>query len=384
VERDTNPKQLHKLPANRLRPYRSLYSPQQNRELKFVLNPTHPSMSKGLVLVTGANGYIAARTVETILQAGYSVRGTLRSQASAAPLKEALKTYGDRFTTIEVPDITATGAFDEAIKGVDFVAHLAAPVSLYFTDPEPVLRTATRATEEILESAAREPSVKGFLLMSSITAIRGMREGRYIWTEQDWNDFAPAAVEKMGKQAPGPVIYSASKVAAERAFWRFRDERAPKFAMAAVNPVFVAGPPLVLPTSPEKLGETYAFVWNIFAGGELASPSPTHHWYVDVRDVGRLVVAVLEAGHKVDGERFIAKAGYAPPQAVADILRAAYPDRRSIIREGKPGEGYVKGLGEAVGDQDVDASKAVRLMGSDWIPLEKMFLDETKALEAFL
>jgi nucleoside-diphosphate-sugar epimerase len=341
-------------------------------------------MSKGLVLVTGANGYVAARTVEAILQAGYSVRGTLRSQASAGPLKEALAAYGDRFTTVQVPDITATGAFDEAIKGVDLVAHLASPVSLYFTEAEPVLRTAVRATEEVLESAAREQSVRGFLLMSSITAVRGMREGPYTWTERDWNDFAPAAVDKMGKQAPGPVIYSASKVAAERAFWRFRDERTPKFAMAAVNPVFVAGPPLVLPTSPEQLGETYAFVWNIFAGGELASPSATHHWYVDVRDVARLVVAVLEAGHAADGERFIASAGYAPPQAVADILRAKYPERRSIIREGKPGEGYVKGLLEAVGNQDVDASKAERLMGSGWTPLEKMFLDETKALEAFL
>ena len=42
--------------------------------------------------------------------------------------------------------------------------------------------------------------MRGFLLMSSITAVRGMREGPYIWTEQDWNDFAPAALERWGSK----------------------------------------------------------------------------------------------------------------------------------------------------------------------------------------
>ena len=86
----------------------------------------------------------------------------------------------------------------------------------------------------------------------------------------------------------------------------------------------------------------------------------------------------------MDGERFIAKAGYAPPQAVADILRAAYPDRKSIIREGNAGGGIRQGSREAVGNQDVDASKAVRLMGRTGFPWRRCFWIETKALEAFL
>jgi nucleoside-diphosphate-sugar epimerase len=337
-------------------------------------------MSKGLVLVTGANGYIAARTVEAFLIAGYSVRGTVRSLKSATPVQEALASYGDKLSFVAVPDITAPDAFDEAVKGVDAVAHLAAPVSMFFTDPEPVIKTAKTATWGILESATKEPSVKHFVLMSSITAVRGMKDGPYTFTEGDWNDFAVDLVEKMGKTTPGPVIYSASKVEAEKIFWKFRDERKPNFTMTAVNPSFVAGPPLVAPESPEKLGETYEFLWKIFAGGELTSLAPGFDWYVDVRDVGKLVVYGVEHGKEANNERFIASSSYGPPQAVADILLASYPDRRSIIQEGKTGEGYLPGYKAPI-EQVIDGTKATRAMGVEYIPFDKLVLDTVKLFE---
>ena len=71
-----------------------------------------------LVLVTGANGYIAARTVEAFLKAGHSVRGTVRSKSSVKPVVDALSEYASRLEIVEVPDITAEGAFDEAVKGM--------------------------------------------------------------------------------------------------------------------------------------------------------------------------------------------------------------------------------------------------------------------------
>jgi nucleoside-diphosphate-sugar epimerase len=73
--------------------------------------------SKGLVLITGVNGYIAARTVEAFLKAGYSVRGTVRSKPSTKGLIDALSEYAGKLEIVEVPDITVAGAFDEAVKG---------------------------------------------------------------------------------------------------------------------------------------------------------------------------------------------------------------------------------------------------------------------------
>lgn len=72
-----------------------------------------------LVLVTGANGFIAGRTVEAYLKAGYNVRGTVRSESSGILIQELLADYvkAGQLEIVIIPDITIAGAFDEAVKG---------------------------------------------------------------------------------------------------------------------------------------------------------------------------------------------------------------------------------------------------------------------------
>jgi nucleoside-diphosphate-sugar epimerase len=196
--------------------------------------------SKGLVLVTGANGFIGARTVEAFLNAGFSVRGAVRSSSSGDGLLAALPEAAAQglLEIAEVPDITAAGAFDEAIKGVTAVAHLATPVSFYFTDPDYVIRTAVEGARSILESAAKEAGLKHFVFMSSVVAVLSETKPQgHVFTEADWNETAPGTVAELGAKTPGRTIYAASKTLAEREFWKFKEERKPSFTMAAVNPV---------------------------------------------------------------------------------------------------------------------------------------------------
>lgn len=195
--------------------------------------------SKGLVLITGANGYIAAQTVESFLRAGYSVRGTVRSKARAQSLISALAPeFGtDRLELVEVKDITVPGAFDEAIKGIDAVAHLASPVSMHLNDPEDTMSVAVNGTLRVLEAAIKEKTIKSFVLMSSIVAVLHQTEGDYIFTEKDWNTDAEEAWAKLGKDIPQQYIYSASKVLSERAFWKFVQDEKPGFTVSTVNPV---------------------------------------------------------------------------------------------------------------------------------------------------
>lgn len=72
-----------------------------------------------LVLVTGANGYIASHVADQFLAAGYKVRGTVRDNAKAQWITEFFeKRYGrDAFEAVVVEDMALYGAFDEAIKG---------------------------------------------------------------------------------------------------------------------------------------------------------------------------------------------------------------------------------------------------------------------------
>lgn len=82
-----------------------------------------------LILVTGATGFIGANVVYEALKAGYKVRGTSRSEDRA---KDTHKIFNNNpnYSAVAVPDIHAEGAFDEALKDVDAVIHMATDTSL--------------------------------------------------------------------------------------------------------------------------------------------------------------------------------------------------------------------------------------------------------------
>lgn len=345
-----------------------------------------PKSNGQLVLITGVNGYIAARTAETFLNAGFSVRGTVRSKSSGTSLLAALKDYAEagRFEIVEVKDITVPGAFDEAVKGCYAVAHMASPVSLFFDDPEPVIHTAVQGTLSVLNSAFSQGSstLKSFVFMSSIAAVFNNKAAPYVYTEKDWNNVSEDLVASLGKKAPGPQIYSASKAAAEKAFWKFRDEKKPSFSMSAVNPTFVAGPPLTFPDDPAMIGETTRSVYIILSGQPFPPPLSGSGAFVDVRDVADLMLYGVEKHEIANGERYIACGGVASEQAISDILREKYTDRK--IEVGEPGTGYQPGWGFKEGGIVVDGSKGKKALGREWAKYDKVVLDTAKAYERYL
>ncbi|KAM0227768.1 hypothetical protein ACHAPO_011241 [Fusarium lateritium] len=349
------------------------------------------SSTKGLVLVTGANGFIGARTVEAFLAAGYLVRAAVRSESSASSLVSALPDYassGHLKTTI-IPDITTTGAFDDAVKGATAISHLAAPVDFSNRDMNYVIDSSVQGTLSILESGIKEPGLKSFVYMSSIVTVRGQAP-KYPdkgYTEEDWNDQIEDALSKAGADATGHQIYVASKLKAERAFWEFRKKHADKvnFTMTAVNPVWVAGPPLILPKDPEKLSETAIVAYRIMNGQDMPTVGPGNGTHVDVRDVARLIVFSVERKQVADCQRYIAggSCNYANIQAYRDLLRKAYPDRQNVISEGEPGKGYKQDYSTPDGGFLVDGSKAVEATSQNWISFDQMTLDSAKAYEKY-
>ena len=100
-----------------------------------------PAIEKGaLVLLTGVSGFIASHTADQLLDAGYKVRGTVRSLDKAHWLYELFDgKYGKgKFEAVEVPDMMSKNAFDEAVKGVDGICHLASVMN--FSDkPDEVI-----------------------------------------------------------------------------------------------------------------------------------------------------------------------------------------------------------------------------------------------------
>ncbi|EPS43583.1 hypothetical protein H072_2369 [Dactylellina haptotyla CBS 200.50] len=342
--------------------------------------------SKPTALVTGVTGYIAGWVTKYYLDAGYKVRGTTRSKSSAQPLIDTLISEGypaSDFEIYEVADITVPGAFDEAVKDVEIIANLASPVSLSFTDPDPVIRTAREGAISILHSTKKlGTKVKTFVQMSSIVAVWDPSiDTAYTFSEKDWNNYSYALCQKMGKNTPGFMIYMASKSESEKAVWEFRDTEKPAFNIVSINPAWVSGPPVVSPKDASKISETILTIWQIFSGKKDFQSLGGASTYVHVYDVARLFVWAAENGDKANGERYLALAGRGGDQAVMDILNEAYPSRKDVMPQGEKGKGYTKDYLWPSEGVNWDISKAVKATGQDWIKYDRVVLDTAKAFE---
>jgi uncharacterized protein YbjT (DUF2867 family) len=78
--------------------------------------------NSSLVLVTGPNGYIGTHVVQQLLEGGYNIRAAVRSERAVKEMEKVHGRYTAQLTTTIVPDITATGAFDQAVKDVNAVS----------------------------------------------------------------------------------------------------------------------------------------------------------------------------------------------------------------------------------------------------------------------
>lgn len=72
-----------------------------------------------LVLVTGPSGFIGAHVFVQLLEKGYSVRGTVRSQSKADYFTKRFPKEAEagRISFVIVKDIAKSGAFKDAVKG---------------------------------------------------------------------------------------------------------------------------------------------------------------------------------------------------------------------------------------------------------------------------
>ncbi|KAJ3506176.1 hypothetical protein NMY22_g17338 [Coprinellus aureogranulatus] len=289
--------------------------------------PTVPPSSK--ILVTGANGYIPMWTVNQLLVKGYSVRGTVRSEAKGKHLKEYFKDYVEKgkFELVVVEDITKEGAFDEAVKGVDGIEHMASPFHENVDDPEEFIRPAVNGTLGILKSALAHAGsqLKRVVITSSCAAVITIQPTARTFTEDDWNEQSIQETKEQGRSAPAMTKYRASKTLAEKAALEWFNEHKGKISwdVTWINPPFVFGPAIheIPSNKPENLN-TSLKAWYDFVVSN-ASPKTrdqlafSNSW-VDVRDLADAHVLALEK-EAAGGERIIVTQGVYVWQEWLDI-----------------------------------------------------------------
>ncbi|KAK0460538.1 D-lactaldehyde dehydrogenase [Desarmillaria tabescens] len=327
----------------------------------------------GKVLVSGASGYIAAWIVRTLLERGYTVRGTVRSLAKGEHLKETFKSYGNKLEIVVVDDMSKDGAFDEAVKDVDAILHTASPVQLNLDDPQELIAPAVKGVVGMLTSAAKYgSSVRRIVVTSSCAAILRSEPGTITLSEADWNEQSPKEIGEKGRDASPLVKYRASKALAEKAAWSFYEGHKSEFSwdLTVINPPGVFGPFIHdVPTLNALNASAKLWYDNVVQenmGGlspDAILTQPGHGW-VDVRDLAEAHVRALEV-EAAGGQRIIVSAGSCVWQ---DCIIAAQSVSTSRTLP-KPVPGDVK---YAV---IFDTSKEKRLLGLKFRTMEETARD---------
>ncbi|KAJ3539874.1 hypothetical protein NM208_g5310 [Fusarium decemcellulare] len=333
--------------------------------------------SSKLVLVTGANGFIATHILQSLLQGGYLVRGAVRSQASADAILKTFPENSRSLSLVVVPDMTVEGAFDQAVKGVDAVLHTASPFTLNVNDNETeMLVPAIKGTQVLLESVSTHGTdTKRVVITSSFAAMANLPKGLWpghTYNEADWNEIT----YEYAKTADASTAYVASKALAEKAAWRFVHERKPHFDLTVLCPPMVFGPPAhTLSFSALNIA---AWDINRFLSGELQDVPDTSFWgFVDVRDLAKAHVRALEVP-EAGNERFFIVSGRYSYQQTADVLRASprIPNvEKKKVPVGRPGQNY-----PGPNIYEVDNSKSIRILGVEYRSFEESIVDSAVKL----
>src|SRR5262249_7226510 len=121
-------------------------------------------------LVTGAAGFIGAHVVRALVEAGHAVR------ALHLPTDDLRALRGVDVERV-IGDVTDRASVRAAVRGADWVFHLAALYSLWTRDPWRMRRVNVHGTRIVLEEAARAGVVRA-VHTSSIARFGGQGPDR--------------------------------------------------------------------------------------------------------------------------------------------------------------------------------------------------------------
>nr|WP_310525083.1 NAD-dependent epimerase/dehydratase family protein [Polymorphobacter sp.] len=260
-------------------------------------------MSKGVVLVTGASGYIAGFAIKQLLSEGWTVRGTIRSLARAEDVRTTLSAP---HLQLFAADLTNDAGWAQAAAGADFMLHIASPIPLAEPkNPDDLIIPARDGALRALR-AARDAGLKRVVMTSSTAAIcYGSNRGNdKVFTEADWSNL----------DSPDSYAYIQSKTVAERAARDFIAREGGALEFCTINPSAVLGP---------VLGKDFSASLQVvkkLMDGALPGLPRLGFPIVDARDIADLHIRAMVAPN-MHGERFLGSGEFLWLKDIAEILK---------------------------------------------------------------
>ncbi|CAE7117047.1 unnamed protein product [Rhizoctonia solani] len=315
--------------------------------------------SPAKVLLTGANGYYAVHVIKELLDRGYSVVGTVRSESKGEELVKLFPSHAGKISYAVVPDIVKAGAFDQVIQqgNFDAVAHAASPVVIPGGTVEDYVKPAIDGTVGILESIKTHGQTVKRVVITSSTIAAYTFQPDLKHNETHWNDFIIKLVQDKKGDVPPMVLYSYSKTVAEKAVWKWwaENEKSVGWDLATINPSYMVGAPIHSVTSRDQLTSTNNVLSEIAAPHENLSERP---WAIShVRDVAIIHSALFEKQDSVSGRRVIVVGSQPSWQDLYDALSGF-----EGVPKGNPGVGTTTDTGSP----NWDTTFARELLGREF------------------
>ena len=321
------------------------------------------------VFITGASGHIGFAILTLLIQKGYQVRVSSRKLATAQKLKELplVNPYVDQISFIEIPDVLADNAYDEAIKDVEYIMHIASPlpddthtgtdfnVEKYYVEP------AVQGNIGLLKAAQKSSTVKRVVITSTVAVLEAKDGHKEIGPD----DLAPVPTVKDIPQHPW-AAYGASKRLANAAADEYVKGNKLHFDVVHILPSYVQGRNEPVTSSRELVDRPSSnqTMIRFLLGHKESEPRPTDFVLVD--DVAAVHVAAMEAMDIKTCERFIAASPTPVTWAeVEKVVKTLFP---------KEVENGILPLGGETPDRPMgfDSSKTTERLGIEFHGIEEM------------
>ncbi|MGW4224304.1 NAD-dependent epimerase/dehydratase family protein [Streptomyces bauhiniae] len=261
------------------------------------------------VLVTGGTGYIGGWCVAELLRRGHTVRTTVRAPGREQAVLDAVSTVTDPGGRLEfaVADLTADAGWDEAVRGVDRVLHVASPLGT--TDSGDLVTPARDGTLRVLRAATAAGVQRVVLTSAANTASPSSYASEGVTDETLWTD----------PDDPTLIPYRRAKTLAERAAWDFMARYDGPTELTTVLPGAVFGP--VLTASTEG---SVGIVARMLTGAMRGVPRIGLE-IVDVRDLVDLHLRAMTEPAAA-GQRFLGTGEFLWMADMARVLRNGLGD----------------------------------------------------------
>lgn len=230
------------------------------------------------ILVTGASGYIASWLVQQLLEAGFTVHGTVRNPSDTRKVGhlEAMQEAFPGQLKLFSADLLVPGSFTEAMADCQIVMHTASPVIFgkIKAPQKQLVDPALLGTQNVLNTANATPGVERVVLTSSVVSTYGDAvdvKGAII-TEDLWNTTSTLHHQP----------YNYSKTVAEKRAWEMQMGQ-DRWDLVVINPGFVLGPSL----NKRSDGVSTSILLGAMRGDFKMGVPNQAFGVVDVRDVAK-------------------------------------------------------------------------------------------------